>query len=627
MFKKSIALLAILLQLAPAISVAALSAQDTAHFPQNNILGNPGFESGAAYWTAAGSSTITVTTTNVYRGTTAGVWTPTATNGTLTSAAMTYAATAGPNGLNGVASCRILNQSSIPGMVMQITDGTNVLGQVSVPSDPGAVSSYESTPPLYFQFPLITTGSKSLFLKITNTTGFGILKIDDCFVMTADSYNIGQIAQSYEVGAESITGCSGNWSVPGTSFATPSAASGSCVYTVSGQATAPGTNLPNITVPWQGLGVYTVIYSGTIVTGTVSDGIYTRFSDGTNPSREVGYYGTTGSSGSNYNGGPFTGSFLYTSQPSGTSVTFSLQGKLDGGSPGSIGSSASGGLASFRVLYTPSSSQRVLNSNTSPGNWSGSGNINGSTTSGSIADLGSLGGTITAAPGVQNISCASASGQLGITCTLPSAGSYLVCFSGSEVDTGTFFITSELTDASNNIIVGSMQGYSAVAGAPLPVTGCGNYNAPSTTATFKLRGAVNGGTGTITVATMNVISLNTPVAAPYALLLPNTYVAQITNNGTTATVLSQSGPGNNGVAGSAWITSCAVGGNIGQVHCTIATGIFSATGGCTVAYEGSGNDIIRLDAHTTATTFSTQTINTTPAVASGDFEVICTGPR
>jgi hypothetical protein len=115
----------------------------------------------------------------------------------------------------------------------------------------------------------------------------------------------------------------------------------------------------------------------------------------------------------------------------------------------------------------------------------------------------------------QNITCVAATSQLGVTCTLPSAGTYHVCYSGTADDGSAGpGISSLLTDGSNVAITGS-QLLTSVGTAALTSFGqCGNYPASSTTATFKLRGFVGSGTGTYNLNTISVVSLNTPIAAP-----------------------------------------------------------------------------------------------------------------
>jgi hypothetical protein len=181
--KKFIALLALGLQLYPALCFSALSAQDLAHIPQNNLLNNPGFESGPAYWTPTTGDTFVTTTSLPNRGNNAAVWTPSASAHVLTANNISYSQNAGPGGSNGVATCRY--KTTAASFVFGISNGSGTLVSETL----AASTSWALTPPLNFIFPN-ASGTNTVYPYITSGSTTAI-SIDDCFVMPADSYNTG----------------------------------------------------------------------------------------------------------------------------------------------------------------------------------------------------------------------------------------------------------------------------------------------------------------------------------------------------------------------------------------------------------------------------------------------------
>jgi hypothetical protein len=630
--KKFTALLAILLQLYPVIAFTALTDSDKAYIVGHNYLNNPGFENGTSGTTSTASGSFGLTTT-AHSGKTAMLWTTTTSGKTLTLPPITYAQNTSLGGINSALYCYL--QTSATNYSVAVTDGTNTLNTQTVAASSGFQRIGN---PLTFVAPN-ASGTNTIDIVFTSGSGTNTLAIDDCYVGDTTAL-VGTVAQAIALGSVRYAATSGcYWATANTVGLTAYGANASCPASVAvGSVLSPTTKIPAAQIPWQGNGRYTLHVKAFFYNGHASatDNRY-GFSDGTNTSIDVSRISLPSSTGVD----EIYGHFDYPAQttPTLSGGYFTVQ-VIGYGSTYTDSNYIYADATAFvlTVDYTPSSAQQVLNASTSPANWSGSSTLSATTTSTSVADITtSLSGSVTTLGTPQNITCVAAASQLGVTCTLPSAGTYHVCYSGTADDGSAGpGISSLLTDGSNVAITGS-QLLSSVGTSALTSFGqCGNYPASSTTATFKLRGFVGSGTGTYNLNTISVVSLNTPIAAPIINNSITTNAAgawrvESVNFGGAASggyptsactsspcvIASQSG---------SWVTSVTRV-SAGEYAVNFAAGMFSATPMCTcTAGIGAVTSTEACGPGTPAPSPSSYTVYTLGSVDNG-LVVMCMGPR
>jgi hypothetical protein len=255
------------------------------------------------------------------------------------------------------------------------------------------------------------------------------------FNLAIDIASLGQQSRSANaprpqlLGTVTITGCSTFWTSSSSTLADFSAASG-CVYSTTGQALAPSTNIPAIKFASMPAGDYTLQAEGafTFQSSSSSSSGFFQFWDGVNTAKD-GSYLSTGNGGVS---GP-SGISEYISYSSAqTNTTLSIRGKIASGT-GTIYISEPG--ASFvpltiKVWYTPSiasqindlGSQRVVS-------FSGNKSANQSVTS-NVTDF------------TFNTLKDSHGGWNGSQYAVPEAGDYLV--SGLVADAGSTSWTPQI---------------------------------------------------------------------------------------------------------------------------------------------------------------------------------------
>jgi hypothetical protein len=287
----------------------------------------------------------------------------------------------------------------------------------------------------------------------------------------------------------------------------------------------------------------------------------------------------------------------------------------------------------------------AINPSNSAGNWSGTSTLSATTTSTSQADITtSLSGSVTTSGTPQNITCSAASAQIGVTCTLPSLGSYQVCGSGYMSNSNTPENDQVwLTDGSNVIIDGPQKADVAYTNATSSFKLCAPYTATSLTPTFKLRGQVSNDTGTYTATNFSVTSLTNSMAPPIL-------VGGVTSTGSGQyhmEYLSFGGPGGSvGLPSNCSTSPCTIysqSGGISSVtlSSSLATdvytinftaGEFSAAPSCNVFisnFAGGNNAVPTQSGATTNTSSAFNFIVTTNAgsnVTAGGY-VQCMGPH
>lgn len=264
----------------------------------------------------------------------------------------------------------------------------------------------------------------------------------------------------------------------------------------------------------------------------------------------------------------------------------------------------------------------------SPASWSGTSTLTGTVASASITDPGSISGSVTPSGTPVNITCSAASSLLGVTCNVPKAGSYHVCYTGYGTISIADTIQSELTDGSNNVIVGLQSGFIGTAGGSTSLGGCSNYTASLGSNTFKIRADASGGTGTIYLTSFSITDNSSGSGFPQILNSITTnssgqeHVERATLPSGCGSVTSQSG---------AWVSGTSHP-TTGQCSLTIASGEFSATPTCVASALDSGANqrycSVSNSLSSTSATVSCGFINA-GSFSQTDipFTIICMGPR
>lgn len=455
-----------------------------------------------------------------------------------------------------------------------------------------------------------------------NVTGSstGTIVVDDCYV--GPSRGVGNLpAQAVLVDAVTVTGCAALWPVTSTTYVGMTAQTG-CTYTsVKGIATAPATNIPGFKFASLPAGDYRIEYEGAIQTDTTGASAAFQFTDGTNTAREQSWYTAqtvvlvTST---------MSQSFSYSSPQS--NVTWQIFGKSVNGTQRISGTTTQPGV--FKLWYFPSSQSQVINPNITPASWSGTSTLSGTTTSTSFADPGSVSGSVTQTAS-RNMSCvANGSGKLGIDCTMPRVGNYMVCYTGSNQDSGIFDVTSQLTDGSGNVVIGAQRASPYAGTAGTPVGGCASYNVSSISSvtTFKVQGKASGGTGTFAPTSFSVVELD--AAMPSPVLTGN-----VTSNSTGAERLERLS-----LSATCSTSTCTIGSQSGVFASSVTrastglytvnfTSAFSGTPTCVAGWNGSAN-LYNAYAYSASTSqVSVETVNYFQVNTDLPFNIICMGPR
>ncbi len=424
-----------------------------------NLLFDQGWESGSKNKWVASGGTYAVSSSSPIRGNYSATWDSGSAAQTLQSSAITIPA--GLYGTNGVASCRVVVASGVATTTIAAHDGTNSLASATVTN----VASGSARTSLNFVFP----SSGSIRIRFTSVASDEpSIKIDDCYLAPADTFNISQVSQaSFYGGVNWNAAASCDWAISQTSAASNYSADSDCTSPtgadVLGSASAPATKVPAITFASMPPGRYRFEATGLFSKqGTTSS---TRcnwlFHDGTTASKSVGYGPETTTVKST--GGVVVGDIEYTTAQS--NVTINIRGFADGASEAcdivaNSSITTNSGL-SIRVYRFPSSSQTVYRSDQE--DWFAIADISGANPSlgtasiSSYTEIADAGLTMTPVSGSQPIgimcsstnaatapttsasTCAAGSESIGANFNIPIAGWYEVCMNPSievQADSG-----------------------------------------------------------------------------------------------------------------------------------------------------------------------------------------------
>jgi len=236
----------------------------------SSIIENAGFENGKAAWTAsAGSFTITSTAANVGKGLFGASFDAGAASQTLSSDAV--AIPAGLYGRNGYA--KILAKTAATDYKLQVTDGTNVLSEVTIPASSTFIAVSTN-----FIYP----SSGNIVARIISASDAAAIYFDDVFL--GDALNLTNVSQASFVG-------SSYFAATGTSVSRNSATIGSFTEAAGwpgptiesqkiGQWQTTDTDLPKQTINNLPSGIYLVTFAAKYVMNASAVGSLAITDDG-----------------------------------------------------------------------------------------------------------------------------------------------------------------------------------------------------------------------------------------------------------------------------------------------------------------------------------------------------------
>lgn len=507
----------------------------------------------------------------------------------------------------------------------------------------------------------------STTVRISNATGnSGTSSLNVANLTYGKASNIGTVAQAKLVGTVTVTGCSAQWSIASTTFASFGTQTG-CSYAVTGEALAPITNIPAIRFASLPPGEYKLEYEGNIIAASGVNSFY-QFFDGTNTSREQSSISLSASTPS-ISG--ISHSISYSSPQS--NVTLQIRAKSVSGSSIISGTTTLPGV--IRVYYFPSASQQAYNP--AMDNWKVDANISGANPSLGSAAVSSYTGienaslTLTNNTGAGNLTaqipCSGTNSPSGTTCSvgnesvgvsfvLPKAGDVMACASfAHHVDGGRAEVTFQIVETPNNAQTISQEGKSRIMsggavssgtfGGRYPHRLCGTFTFTSAgQKTLRLMYEMTVGAAAVNQNTIlgdastsdgqrdihwevYPITQNVPAPVLVGSVTSNSAGAERIERAefvcsSSSSVTSQSG---------SWLSI----GNISSNRCTLTftTGTFSATPVCTCNVKGTSTNVTYscIPSVTSATAATVGTVynigGTTTASANESYYMTCMGPR
>ena len=277
-----------------------------------NLIRDPGWESGSTNQWTASSGTYAVSTSSPIRGKFSATWDSNASSQTLQSSA--FSIPTGYYGANGVASCRVVATSGTATHTIAAHDGTNPITSATITS----VTTGSARTTVNFVFP----SSGSIRIRFTSVaSNEPEIKIDDCYLALADTFNVSQVNQSEIYGTFTYAqNASCFWNKTANNWNSFSAAT--CgTGTATGYALAPSSTLPAIRFSNLPPGRYEVSVNATLRAdfATTSTSCLYAISDGTTRKSVVQGYATSASGGPSFS---LEANFDYTTVRS--SITFEV---------------------------------------------------------------------------------------------------------------------------------------------------------------------------------------------------------------------------------------------------------------------------------------------------------------
>lgn len=456
---------------------------------------DPDFEAGGASWSASGGSyTIATSGANWIANTRTAVFNSSASSQTLTSTAVTIASSLFP-GLasgNGFVSCFF--KTTATDYKIQAYDGTNVLGERTIPALGSATE-------IGAAFPIPSSGTVAI--RIISASDAADLAVDNCYLgslRAEGAAQAGLVASGYIEGGASCI-----WSVTSTvmaAFPTTANCVGPTVEFNPGPGTliTTDTDLPQFTVNNLPPGLYraSMSFDG-YGSGTVKQ-VWDLY-DGTTAS---GQFGVDATVATTHVPVTLNGQFSYTTSGN---RTFQLRGaSVSGSNSVAARSDTPSQRLQFSLYRFPTAAEGSFRFDQVANSWSGYhdstcawartnvayGDPTADTTCALVERTNTNFGTV--------VSALSGSDKLpGITWTPTRAGKYEVCASFASTQSSVNAQAAyQLTDGTTVVMEGDNQDSSATTGTTVRMH-CGQYRAASTAAvTLKLQSKASAGSTTIT---------------------------------------------------------------------------------------------------------------------------------
>lgn len=662
--------------LMPTAAFAVLSNADKAqNVLYQNYAPNPGAESGTSGWTAsAGTFTTTTTAANVARGAVSFSWDGSATGQTLTSTQVTI-----PSGLYGT-NClgRVkykTTESTVP-YVLEVIDGSsNVLASATL----NASSSFIFSDPVSFNCP----SSSTFALRVRTNSSAGnpaIIYLDEFFL--GGNHLISNVSNAVLVGTlENAATASCAWSSSSSSYADFSADSDCPTPSVTGAVTAPGTKVPHAVVTNAPPGTYLAIFNGSMEVSADVGFKPFRMIEGTSGSvlSEQDY--RIADSGAGELPLSFHGTITITTAQT---LTFKMQCKSSSGACSLENSVAKSVWTIYRF---PTSSQQALNLDQV--GWRIDANIAGANPDLGTSDVTSYTGitngslTMTQNAGsatawipcsstndASGTTCAAGSESVGVSFTIPYAGTFQVCsafswqaYIGDGSTVGGVHSTFQLVETPNTAQTISQEGkervearIESVAPATLRhISGqtlrvCGNFtftsvgrktvrlfyeqDATAVTNTVTLMADADATSGQRDIH-FDVIPIERAWPSPVIMGGVSTTgnnqsrIEHATVAGAAITNTCSSNPCTVYKSSSSWLTAVARSGT-GDYALTIAAGTFSDAPSCvvTVTQNSTTTACGMSNGSDTATAQNVRCARfTTEALIDVSFKIVCIGPK
>lgn len=207
----------------------------------------------------------------------------------------------------------------------------------------------------HVSIPFIMTATSN-GIAITSTGTSGIVYIDDAFVGTSAPFQ--GVSGAKLLGTVTITGCAGAWTNSSATYSSFGTQTG-CIYTVTGQAQAPSTNIPAIKFASIDPGDLRVEFEGQLGTNSSTKDVFFQFTDGTNVARENSVVNLNVATGNLYFNG-INQSISYSTKQS--NVTLELKSK-QASSSGALAYGTNAQPAVIKVWYFPPESRIYSQSN------------------------------------------------------------------------------------------------------------------------------------------------------------------------------------------------------------------------------------------------------------------------
>ncbi len=617
------------------IASATLTDVDKQVIWGKNLLKNGGFENGKGTgvdkWTAsAGAFSIATSGSNLLDGKVSFTWDAAASADTLSYGQITI-----PNGLkvkNGVFAMKIMVPSGTATHSLQVTDGTNVLGTVTITSNAAPTYSF-----INFVFPSSGYIVPRLYANANEVSITG----DSAWAGDASEINLANISQSTFIGSAYIPNTA-NCTFTRTNTTLGAMSDSDCPGATVEFNPGPGTiqttdyDAPKFTVNNLPPGNYRVVITAASLMGTSTTNATMSISDGTTQSGQT-QVNTNSTLIVPFN---LTGQFVYTTAGNRSFELFAASATNDN----KVDLTLANSRLNFFIYRFPLSTETTLNPGTIPFlfvgrhdqtcQWSHS-----ATTISSPAGDASCGFTtdyVANAGAVTSTFAGALTLTPGITITPPTAGLYEVCASFATVASGGAHTpTYKMVDSTSGTTSYGEATTSEVASGSVNIMLCGHFPISSIgtsispfirwACTANPACAVGGANTSITNTSIKwtVRNLSQSIAAP---LLVNTVVTASSGvTGIYSARVSSADVVSNEVGGD-WINGDCTDATTGKATCVFNSGIFSAAPNCWANNDGG----VKLCQVLTAGTTSQVSVNcmtTAGANENNSFELLCMGPH